>query len=302
MDRLKVAVFLAMSIAVKGLAQASPAGISSSSGEQHSIDQLRSVVEGIKTCQPLNMPLSDDMEAEGFSAVQEPPVNVVWNVELHPSVRSQYEGSIEFSEPSYFKVPSDTSYCNKPRIDKNACKRMWSIGMDIYKRQIDHPQQFKYEFDVTDHGLEFTEAFTKTKQMDGEPWVAGGMDSNACAYLAIKKAMTSLPPVTLEVKNHPTGVPENLWIAANGGDTDALFYMGGLYQKGENVPQDYVEAYFWLNIAASGKSQTVPHEEVIKARDEVASHLTSELLLRTQERARKWVENHPKVPAEAIQP
>ena len=73
---------------------------------------------------------------------------------------------IEFSEPSYYKLPADDAYCNKPKMNKSECRRMWVVGTQLYRRQLDHPLQFRYEFDVTSQGLEFLRAFKKrTKRM-----------------------------------------------------------------------------------------------------------------------------------------
>jgi TPR repeat protein len=58
------------------------------------------------------------------------------------------------------------------------------------------------------------------------------------------------------------------------------------------VPQDYAEAYFWLDLAAAGDVTGLNSEDTAKARDAATSHLTSAVLLQTQERARKWFENH----------
>jgi uncharacterized protein len=80
--------------------------------------------------------------------------------------------------------------------------------------------------------------------------------------------------------------------AAELGNADAQNSLGMLYFFGKGVPQDYTEAYFWLNIAASGKLEIVPSEEADKERGTAASHLTNTVLLQTQERARKWSENH----------
>lgn len=60
------------------------------------------------------------------------------------------------------------------------------------------------------------------------------------------------------------------------------------------VPHDYVEAYFWLDLAAAGK--LVDAEQVAKYRDIIASDLTPADLSRAQERARKWFEAHPAKP------
>ncbi len=156
-------------------------------GEQRATEELRAVAESIKSCPVLGSP----PDAEGFADVYGPPLNVLWNVEPRPSTRGRYTGVIEFGEPSYYKLPPDDSYCNKPKMDKSECRRRWVIGTRIYQQQLDHPLQFRYEFDVTPQGLEFLRAFKKTKQTDGEPWVAGAMDSDGCAAKAIKFVLSS---------------------------------------------------------------------------------------------------------------
>ena len=80
--------------------------------------------------------------------------------------------------------------------------------------------------------------------------------------------------------------------AAEQGDVEAQFSLGYLYDKGQGVPQDYAEAYFWSDVAAAGKLDASDAEQVAKFRDEAASHLTPADLSREQERARKWFEAH----------
>jgi hypothetical protein len=163
-------------------------------GEQRATEELRAVAESIKTCPALELPqgaVDPLLAEEGFESVYGPPLNVVWNVEARISSRARYTGFIEFSEPSYLKLPPDDSYCNKPKMNKSECRRRWVMGTQIYQRQLDHPLQFRYEFDVTPQGLEFLRAFKKTRQTDNEPWVAGAMNSDACAVKAIKLVLNS---------------------------------------------------------------------------------------------------------------
>ena len=80
--------------------------------------------------------------------------------------------------------------------------------------------------------------------------------------------------------------------AAEQGDEHAQFHLGRLYDKGRSVPQDYAEAYFWLDLAAAGTAGEIAAEE----RDKVASHLTPADLSREQDRARKWFEAHQAKP------
>ena len=69
--------------------------------------------------------------------------------------------------------------------------------------------------------------------------------------------------------------------------------LGLYYLDGVGVPQDYTESYFWLDVASASWHENPKALDLPKMRDEAASHLTKETLLQTQERARKWFEDHP---------
>ncbi|MGA3263768.1 MAG: tetratricopeptide repeat protein [Terracidiphilus sp.] len=85
--------------------------------------------------------------------------------------------------------------------------------------------------------------------------------------------------------------------AAEQGNADAQINLGAMYDYGQGVPQDYAEALFWLDVAASRKLGSIKEEDAYKLlKDDAASHLTSAVLLQIQERARKWVEDHPVKP------
>jgi TPR repeat protein len=95
------------------------------------------------------------------------------------------------------------------------------------------------------------------------------------------------------------GVPKDyaqaaFWLRkrAEHGDVWAQRSLGFMYHNGQGAPQDYAEAYFWLDIASSGKMDGIKPEDVAKERDDTAAHLTRTVLLQTQERARKWFEDH----------
>lgn len=302
MNRLVILALLTASMTLAVLAQntdqTQQSTISPNVGEQRAIDQLRAIVETIKRCSPFQIP--PDIDMQGFISTVGPPENVVWNVELHPSIRGRYVASIEFYEPSSLKPPPEDVICNKKEGHVAYCKHVWEITMHVYDRQVAHPLHFKYEFDVTSHGLEFLDAFTKITQTDGEPWVAGGLDSDGCASKAIKSvldktgenAQTAVSEAKDRSQSRPSEIPKTLWDAAMRGDAGAQYTLGTMYTEGNGVPQDYVEAYFWLDIAASDNSDSAIRDVITKDRDTSASHLTPTLLLQTQERARKWVEDH----------
>jgi len=80
--------------------------------------------------------------------------------------------------------------------------------------------------------------------------------------------------------------------AAEQGNSSGQYNLGVLYYAGEGVPQDFAESYFWLDIAAPGMLGNSDQKWVANYRDAAASKLTPSVLLRTQERARKWFEDH----------
>jgi TPR repeat protein len=82
--------------------------------------------------------------------------------------------------------------------------------------------------------------------------------------------------------------------AAEQGDAFAQYQLGLLYEEGNGVPQSHANAYFWLDLAAAGKPIDARLQEAAaKNRDDAASHLSSTDLVQTQERTRKWFEDHP---------
>ena len=72
----------------------------------------------------------------------------------------------------------------------------------------------------------------------------------------------------------------------------AQFNLGSMYEQGRGVPQDYVEAHTWLNLAAS-RLTGAPRELAVAARDAVAEQMTSADLSEAQRRAREWHAAHP---------
>jgi hypothetical protein len=75
------------------------------------------------------------------------------------------------------------------------------------------------------------------------------------------------------------------WIrmAAEQGNAPSQGLLGGLYADGSGVPQDYIEAHMWLNLAVANG-----YAEGIKERDFVARQMTPEQIAEAQRRAREW--------------
>ena len=75
---------------------------------------------------------------------------------------------------------------------------------------------------------------------------------------------------------------------AEQGDTDAQHNLGGMYENGRGVPQDYVLAHVWFNLSASRQTDPKNRELTAKARDRVAAKMTPTQITEAQRRAREW--------------
>jgi uncharacterized protein len=64
--------------------------------------------------------------------------------------------------------------------------------------------------------------------------------------------------------------------------------MGVLYAEGLGVPQDYVQAHMWFNLAAA-----IGDEVAKKNRDAVSSKMTPAQIAEAQKLAREWLAAHP---------
>jgi len=70
---------------------------------------------------------------------------------------------------------------------------------------------------------------------------------------------------------------------ADGGDARAQTIVGLMYRDGQAVPQDYVRAHQWLNLAAAAGQQ-----DAAKARDELAARMEPGQIAEAQRLASAW--------------
>ena len=63
--------------------------------------------------------------------------------------------------------------------------------------------------------------------------------------------------------------------------------LGSMYELGNGVSQDYVEAYQWLSLAVAGAS-AADHAHYAEARDALAQKLTAAQVAEAQKRASEW--------------
>jgi len=79
-------------------------------------------------------------------------------------------------------------------------------------------------------------------------------------------------------------------------NTTAQFNLGVKYATGQGVPQNYVEAHMWFNLAASRLPAGESHDMAVEARDKIASILSPEQIAEAHRLAREWDAAHPREP------
>ena len=70
---------------------------------------------------------------------------------------------------------------------------------------------------------------------------------------------------------------------AEQGHAEAQNNLGVKYSEGQGVPQDYVQAHLWYNLAAAQGN-----DNARKNREIVAQNMTPVLIVEAQKLARKW--------------
>jgi hypothetical protein len=76
--------------------------------------------------------------------------------------------------------------------------------------------------------------------------------------------------------------------AAEQGIALAQYNLGIMYDRGQGVPRDYVQAHMWLNIAASSFPPGKDRDKTVKNRDIVAKRMTSAQISEAQKLAGEW--------------
>ncbi len=75
---------------------------------------------------------------------------------------------------------------------------------------------------------------------------------------------------------------------AEQGNAKAQFSLGSMYFNGYGVGQDYVRAYMWVNLAASGFPPGKDRDTAVKYRNIVAKKMTPAQVSEAQKLAREW--------------
>ncbi len=72
------------------------------------------------------------------------------------------------------------------------------------------------------------------------------------------------------------------------GNAFAQYDLGLMYAQGYGVPLDYVRAYMWLILAASGAGNAETRELAPKIRNFIAAKMTPDQIAEAQRMARDW--------------
>jgi TPR repeat protein len=84
-------------------------------------------------------------------------------------------------------------------------------------------------------------------------------------------------------------------LAAEQGYARAQASLGLMYDTGEGVTQDDVQAHMWFNLVAS-RAAGRAREMAVEDRDLVAGRMTADQLADAQRLAREWDAAHPREP------
>ena len=76
--------------------------------------------------------------------------------------------------------------------------------------------------------------------------------------------------------------------AADQGYPDAQVLLAFAYAIGEGVPEDYVEAHMWVNLAAAKLPPGKARDTALQLRDQLANKMTPAQITDAQKLAREW--------------
>ncbi len=75
---------------------------------------------------------------------------------------------------------------------------------------------------------------------------------------------------------------------AEQGNAEAQFNLGSMYYHGYGVPQDYVQAHMWYNLAASRFPPGEGRDIAVKKSDIAAMRMSPVQLFEADKLAREW--------------
>ena len=77
-------------------------------------------------------------------------------------------------------------------------------------------------------------------------------------------------------------------LGAEQGEAEAQITLGLMYENGDDVPQNYVEAHKWYSLAAAGDQPGEVRDWALRNRDNVEAKMTPSEIAEAQRLAREW--------------
>ena len=102
------------------------------------------------------------------------------------------------------------------------------------------------------------------------------------AAVAVLTALALCVPVQAQ-----TPAADALRVRAEAGVAEAQNNLGVSYGTGAGVPQDYVQAHMWTNLAVT-QSSGEERDRRERNRDIIAAKMTADQVAEAQRRAREW--------------
>ena len=184
-----VMIFLFNSVSAQSNPQQGSTTSAVSASHAYAVQQLTAIVGVIKQCpagKDIRYANEDDPWYANGSPVSEfhysAPMNVVWDIEAHPSARSMEIGSIEF-----IKIVGSSPMTPTPKPCKKKdteCQRRNRAVYEAFMQLLisslrpDDSFDFRFEFDITSSGLHFTRALVKRETDDASHWKATQLGEN----------------------------------------------------------------------------------------------------------------------------
>ena len=97
------------------------------------------------------------------------------------------------------------------------------------------------------------------------------------ADVHMDKENLAVPDFGVAVLQADPALPDGFHLAAQQGDAIAQYVLGVMYQRGDGVKQDYVQAYAWLDQAAKQDL-----EAARRSREAAAAEMTADQLAKAQ--------------------
>jgi hypothetical protein len=160
--------------------------------KQKAREQMRKIANAVKQCAVQKTRISKDDDCQVASSNVGPPMNVEWDVLPSKTVRSPFQGILEFTLPIYstFVDRDDLSAKDHQKcVDKAA--RLAKMGLQPLPEKSAPVETYRrYEFDLGPGAAELVKMLEVSKGKNTATWVAPD-DANACWVKAAKAGGTA---------------------------------------------------------------------------------------------------------------